>query len=64
MFEKTSTPNAPWHAIPANSKWFARLHVLDIITKTLKAGVDISPPPIDGNVARIAAEMLGVETSA
>ncbi|XKH37025.1 hypothetical protein ACIU1J_18050 [Azospirillum doebereinerae] len=60
MFEKTSTPHAPWHAIPANSKWFARLQVLEIVTRTLKEGVDITPPPINGNVARIAAEVLGV----
>ncbi|SMH60359.1 polyphosphate kinase 2 family protein [Azospirillum agricola] len=62
MFDKTSTPNAPWTAIPANSKWFARLAVLDAVTRALKEGVDVSPPPMDGNVARIAARMLGVET--
>jgi len=64
MFDKTSTAEAPWHAIPANSKWFGRLQVLEIVTNALKAGVNISPPPIDGNVAKIAAEMLGVEPTA
>ncbi|MBP2229345.1 PPK2 family polyphosphate:nucleotide phosphotransferase [Azospirillum agricola] len=62
MFDKTSTPNAPWTAIPANSKWFARLAVLETVTKALKEGVDVSPPPMNGNVARIAAKVLGVET--
>ncbi len=59
MFDKTSTPAAPWHAIPANSKWFARLQVLETVTRTLRAGVDISPPPINGRVAEIAAKVLG-----
>jgi len=62
MFDRTSTPKAPWHAIPANSKWFARLQVLETVTKALKTGVDISPPPFNGNVAKIAAEMLGLQT--
>lgn len=60
MFDRTSTPTAPWNAIPANSKWFGRLRVLETVTKALRAGVDISPPPINGNVAKIAAEVLGV----
>lgn len=60
MFDKTSTPTTPWHAIPSNSKWSARLNVLETVTKALKAGVNISPPPINGNVAKMAAEILGV----
>lgn len=31
MFEKTSTPSAPWHVIPANYKWFARVKTLKIV---------------------------------
>ncbi len=40
MFEKTATRDAPWHIIPSNSKWFARIQTLRIIVRALeKAGV-------------------------
>lgn len=61
MFDRTSTERTPWHVVPANSKWFARLRVLEIVTAALKDGVNIAPPPFDQNVAKAAAEMLGVE---
>lgn len=32
----TSTKNAPWHVIPADRKWYARLLVSEIIVKTLE----------------------------
>ena len=32
----TSTKNAPWHVIPADSKWYARLAVSEFIIETLK----------------------------
>jgi polyphosphate:nucleotide phosphotransferase, PPK2 family len=63
MFDKTSTDNAPWHAVPANSKWFARLRVLEIVTEALRKGVNVAPPPIDLSVAKIAAEVLGIHLS-
>lgn len=60
MFDKTSTETAPWRAVPANSKWHARLKVMEIVTEALSRGVNVAPPPIDLTVARIAAEVLGV----
>ncbi|HEV7406323.1 MAG TPA: UDP-galactose-lipid carrier transferase [Chthoniobacteraceae bacterium] len=36
MFEKTSTRWAPWHVVPANFKWHARVKVLEAIVKTLE----------------------------
>ncbi|QCN93897.1 polyphosphate kinase [Azospirillum argentinense] len=60
MFDKTSTETAPWQAVPANSKWHARLRVMEIVTEALSRGVNVAPPPIDLTVARIAAEVLGV----
>lgn len=36
-FEKTSTSHAPWHVIPGNFKWYARLKVLKTITRRLEA---------------------------
>lgn len=31
MFEKTSTPNAPWSVIPANFKWHCRVKVIETV---------------------------------
>ena len=36
MFERTSTDYAPWHVIPANRKWFARLAVQALLLETLE----------------------------
>jgi AMP-polyphosphate phosphotransferase len=36
MFEKTSTDIAPWHVVPANYKWFARLKVAKIVADRLE----------------------------
>ncbi|MDR3518832.1 MAG: polyphosphate kinase [Azospirillaceae bacterium] len=60
MFDRTSTEEAPWHAVPANSKWYARLQALEVINAALRDGVVVTPPPIDPKVQRAAAEMLGV----
>lgn len=40
MFRKTSTIIAPWHIIPGNSKKFARINTLEIITDRLKKEID------------------------
>jgi PPK2 family polyphosphate:nucleotide phosphotransferase len=37
MLGSTSTTHAPWHIIPADHKWFARLAVEDIIIDTLRS---------------------------
>jgi len=37
MLGATSTTHAPWHVIPADHKWFARLAVADIIIDTLRS---------------------------
>lgn len=41
MFEKTSTPNAPWIIIPANYKWYARVKVVKSVAETLKASLKL-----------------------
>lgn len=38
--ERTSTEAAPWHVIPANHKWYARLAVQELLLATLQ---DIDP---------------------
>ena len=37
MLGGTSTAAAPWHIIPADHKWFARLAVADIVIDTLRS---------------------------
>jgi PPK2 family polyphosphate:nucleotide phosphotransferase len=38
--ERTSTPEAPWHVVPADAKWFARLAVQQLLIEALE---DIDP---------------------
>lgn len=58
VFERTSTPNAPWYVIPADRKWYARIAVQALLLEALE---DIDPqwPVADYDVeaekARLAA---------
>jgi len=61
MVRKTSTKDAPWHVIPANSKKYARLSCLRIITNALAKGVDLEPPPLDDEIKAKAKELFGIE---
>jgi polyphosphate kinase 2 (PPK2 family) len=61
MFRETSTAYAPWHAIPANSKKYARVEALKTIAKRLSAGVDLSPTELDPEVIREAQELMEIE---
>lgn len=36
MIKETSTNYAPWHVIPANKKWFARLVVSEIVVQAME----------------------------
>ncbi len=42
----TSTPHAPWYAIPADSKSFMRATVADIVVRTLRS-LDLRYPALD-----------------
>ncbi len=50
VFDRTSTPNAPWYVVPADAKWYARLAVQALLLDALE---DIDPqwPPADFDVA-------------
>ncbi len=37
MFQKTSTAWAPWHIVPANFKWFARVKIVKTVAEALEA---------------------------
>lgn len=58
MFDATSTDVAPWYAIPADNKWFARLAVGSLLLNTLRS-LELGWPPADFDVdverARLAA---------
>ena len=58
MFERTSTPEVPWHVIPANHKWFARVGVAQTVADRLSEGVQIHLPDLDPDVARMMPQFL------
>jgi PPK2 family polyphosphate:nucleotide phosphotransferase len=60
MLERTSPEIAPWHVIPANKKWYARVEIMKIVIETLRRGVDVELPPLDPELKRQAAKTLGV----
>lgn len=61
MFQRTATLSAPWHIIPGNKKWYARVQVLNTIIDELSREVDLSPPPADEAVVKAAKEQLGLK---
>jgi PPK2 family polyphosphate:nucleotide phosphotransferase len=58
MLDRTSTDVAPWYAVPANRKWYARLAVTELLTGAL-ASLDLGWPPatfdVEKEKARLAA---------
>jgi len=36
VFERTSTEHAPWHVVPADRKWYARLAVQHLLLEALE----------------------------
>lgn len=61
VFERTSTDAAPWHVIPADTKWYARLAVTEILTRALR-DLHLGWPPADFDVdaekARLDAQVI------
>ena len=56
--EKTSTPDAPWFAVPANHKWFARLSVQRLLLDALRGMALEWPEPdydVEAEKKRLAA---------
>jgi PPK2 family polyphosphate:nucleotide phosphotransferase len=56
MLSNTSTEWAPWHVIPADRKWFARLAAAAVIADTL---IEINPrfPKVDEDARRLLLEV-------
>lgn len=59
VLDRTSTPHAPWYAVPADRKWFARLAVTELLLDALES-LDLSWPEADFDVA---AEIARLENS-
>ena len=59
MFDRTNTKAAPWHVVPSDDKPAARAEALGILAKRLSVGLDLSLPPLDRRIARMALKMLG-----
>lgn len=49
VFDRTSTPQAPWYVVPANSKWYARLAVQELLIDALEA-IDPQWPDADFDI--------------
>ncbi|HWL76665.1 polyphosphate kinase 2 family protein [Microbacterium sp.] len=50
VFERTSTDYAPWHVVPANRKWYARLAVQALLLEALE-GIDPQWPAATFDIA-------------
>ena len=64
MFARTSTKHAPWHVVPGEYKWFARVAFAHTIVKTLGKGLVLGPPPLDPEVEKAAFATLGPKEAA
>jgi AMP-polyphosphate phosphotransferase len=58
MFALTSTAAAPWHVVPAEFKWYARVAVAKTVVKTLGKGIGLGPPALDPEIVKTAAAIL------
>ena len=46
VFEKTSTPAAPWYLVPADNRWYSRAVVSELLRTTLK-NMNLTWPPLE-----------------
>jgi AMP-polyphosphate phosphotransferase len=64
MFRMTDTRWAPWTVIDGNDKKAARIAALTAIADQLEAKVDMTPPPLDAELEKVAREALAMEKAA
>jgi hypothetical protein len=55
MIRQTATPEAPWHVIPADNKWFTRIAVAAAIVDALE-DLKLEYPKVDAAKAKELAE--------
>ncbi len=66
VFERTSTEHAPWYVLPADHKWYPRLAITEILTRTLSE-MKLAFPKADWDVTeqrRMLAETMSTATLA
>jgi polyphosphate kinase 2 (PPK2 family) len=61
MFARTDTGGAPWVVVNGNDKKAARIHALTAVADRLEANVDMTPPPLDPELERIARAALRLD---
>ncbi len=49
MFDRTSIDEAPWHVVPADRKWYARLAVTELLLEALES-MDLTWPEADFDI--------------
>lgn len=54
MIKQTSSRQAPWHLIDADSKQKSRVEALQIIVDALKEGVNLRPPAVSAEIRKLA----------
>ncbi|GMA25823.1 hypothetical protein GCM10025864_35820 [Luteimicrobium album] len=57
VLDRTNTEVAPWYAVPADRKWFARLAVSELLLDALRR-LDLGWPPADFDVDAERARLL------
>ena len=60
MLRLTDTSHAPWWIVDSNDKKAARIHALTAVADHLEANVDMTPPPLDPELERVAKAALGL----
>lgn len=60
VFDRTSTEAAPWYAVPADNKWYARLAVAELLARALE-GLDLGWPERDFDIATELARLAAVD---
>ena len=60
VFRLTSTEHAPWYVIPADRKWYSRLAITEILTRTLE-DLGLSWPEADFDVEAMKAALEAVQ---
>ena len=59
MMAETSSKESPWYIVPANNTSYARLAVFSILADRFGKGLDLEPRPLDPDVAKVAAKVIG-----
>ena len=57
VFERTSTPSAPWYLVPADHRWYSRAVVSELLRTSL-AGMSLTWPPLNVDADEARARLL------